>query len=140
MAYASKSDLDIRFGTTEILQLADRDGSGVVDTGVVEAALADADVEIDGYLAVLYTLPLTPVPELVKRLSCDIARYRLWKDRASEQVRKGYEDSIDTLKRIAAGTVRIVIVSTGVEPDGKTTATPATRVSAFTDDTLALMP
>lgn len=140
MSYAIKSDLETRFGADEILQLADRDGSGAVDTGVVEAALADADVEIDGYLAVLYTLPMTPVPELVKRLACDIARYRLWKDRASEQVRQGYEDATATLKRIAAGTVRIVIVSTGVEPGSKTTATPASRVSAFTDDTLALMP
>jgi phage gp36-like protein len=139
MSYAIKSDLETRFGADEILQLADRDGSGVVDVGVIEAALADADVEIDGYLAVLYTLPLTPVPELVKRLSCDIARYRLWKDRASEQVRKGYEDSIDTLKRISAGTVRIVIVSTGVEPSSKTAATPGSRVTAFTDDVMGLM-
>jgi phage gp36-like protein len=138
MSYAAKADLETRFGTVEILQLSDRDGSGAADTGVVEAALADADVEIDGYLAVLYSLPLASVPALVKRLACDIARYRLWSDQASEQVRTGYEDAVGVLKRISAGTVRLSV--SGVEPDSNVGAIPTSRVTAFTDATLALIP
>lgn len=113
--------------------------STVANTGVIEAALADADTEIDGYLAVIYSLPLASVPSLVTRLACDIARYRLWKDRASEQVRQGYEDAVDVLKRISSGSVKLVMAE-GAEPDGNTAASPASRVLAFTDDILALMP
>lgn len=139
MTYAIKSDLETRFGAEEILQLADRDGSGQPDTGVIEAALADADTEIDGYLAVLYSLPLASVPSLITRLACDIARYRLWKDRASEQVRQGYDDAVDGLKRLASGSVKLVLPA-GDAPDANVAATPSSRVSAFTDATLGLMP
>lgn len=138
MTYAIKSDLETRFGADEILQLADRDGSGTADTGVVDAVLADADVEIDGYVSVLYTLPLLTAPALLKQLACDISRYRLWKDRASEQVRQGYEDAVATLKRISAGTVRLPV--NGIEPDAKPGATPLCRLNVFTDDTLAMIP
>ena len=67
MSYAVKFDLDTRFGIEEILQLSDRDNSGVTDSGVIDAALSDAQVEIDGYLAVRYALPLSSIPLLVTR-------------------------------------------------------------------------
>lgn len=138
MTYALKADLETRFGADEILQLADRDGSGAVDTGVIDAALADADNEIDGYLAVRYALPLDSTPDLVKRLACDIARYRLWKDRASEQVRQGYEDAMNVLKRISAGTVLLSVA--GVQSTGNTAAQPGSRNNVFTDSVFATMP
>ena len=136
MAYATASDLNTRFGAAEILQLADRDIDGDADTGVVEAALADADTEIDGYLAAQYSLPLTSVPALVTRLACDIARYRLWADAASEHVRQGYEDAVDLLKRIAAGTVRLSLPTTGaVAPSGGIARQGSTQV--FSDTLMA---
>jgi phage gp36-like protein len=135
MPYATASDLNTRFGSAEILQLADRDGSGVADAGVIEAALADADTEINGYLAVQYSLPLASTPALVVRLACDIARYRLWKDIASEQVRQGYEDAVDTLKRLAAGTVRLAVATGPVESSGGVISRGTPQV--FTDRLMA---
>ena len=140
MAYAALSDLDTRYGANEIIQLSDRFGTGAADSTVVDAALADADTEIDGYLAVIYSLPLVVVPDLVKRLACDIARYRLWSDQATPQVRQAYEDAVATLRRIADGTVKLIIISTGAEPDSNAAARPASRVSAFTDAALGMMP
>ena len=137
MSYATKIDLDTRYGITEIVERSDRGGTGSADAVVVSAALSDADNEIDGYLSVQYELPLVPVPALVKQVACAIARYRLWEEGASDIVRKGYEDAIATLKRIAAGTMRLPSISG--EPEGKPTAAPGCRVSVFTDATLAMM-
>ena len=136
MTYATQADLEARFGAEEILQLADRDGSGVVDVGVIEAALADADTEIDGYLAVQYGLPLASIPDLVRHLACGIARYRLWSDRASEQVRTGYTDAIDTLSRLSRGKMRLVIAgSPAVSGSEGVAVQTADRV--FTDALMA---
>ena len=107
MSYASLDDLVAAFGQAEVDQLLDRDGSGVHDPGVLEAALADADAEIDGYLVGRYALPLSPVPRLIVRIACDITRYRLWSVNASEEVRRRYEDARRLLEALRQGAVQI---------------------------------
>lgn len=123
MSYATRTDLETRFGVEEIRQLTDRYEAGVTGEDVVAAALADADTEIDGYLAAAYTLPLASVPPLVTRLACDIARYRLWRDLAGERVRVGYEDAVDLLRRVASESVRLIV-------DGNEAATTGSVVTA----------
>lgn len=107
MSYASLDDLVAAFGQAEIDRLLDRDGSGVHDPGVLEAALADADAEIDGYLVGRYALPLSPVPRLIVRIACDTTRYRLWSVNASEEVRRRYEDARRLLEALRQGSVQI---------------------------------
>jgi len=107
MTYATQADLETRFGAAEILQLADRDGDGSADSGVVAGALAEASAEIDAYLAGRYPLPLAPTPGVLVRLACDIARYRLYTDVVPEAVRKRYEDARRLLEGIAAGRVSL---------------------------------
>lgn len=107
MSYASLDDLVAAFGQAEVDQLLDRDGSGVHDPGVLEAALADADAEIDGYLVGRYALPLSPVPRLIVRIACDITRYRLWSVNASQEVRRRYEDARRLLDALRQGVVQI---------------------------------
>jgi len=105
MAYATESDLIERYGAAELLAVADRDGNGSADSGMMERALDDASAEIDVYLAGRYALPLAHVPTVLVRIACDIARYRLWADRASDEVRRRYEDALRLLERIASGEV-----------------------------------
>ncbi|MCR6494794.1 DUF1320 family protein [Thermomonas sp. S9] len=50
--------------------------------------LDDAQAEIDGYIASRYKLPLPTVPAALARIACDVARYRLWEDVASDDVRR----------------------------------------------------
>lgn len=107
MPYATRADLEARYGAAEIFQLADRDGDGVIDAGVIEQALTDAGAEVDGYLASRYALPLADVPPIVKVFACDIARYRLWDKAASDEVRRRYEDALRYLRLAADGRVRI---------------------------------
>jgi len=102
--YATLQDLIDRFGEREIEQLTSRMAMDVIDNAAVTRAVADAGDEIDCYLAVRYTLPLRTVPPLVCRLTCDVARYRLYDDAATEEVRRRYDDAVSLLERLAAGT------------------------------------
>jgi phage gp36-like protein len=113
---------------------------GFADAGVVDAALASADHLIDGYLAGRYTLPLTDIPPLLTDIAGAIARYRLWKDRASDQVRIDYEDAVATLRRIASGEVQLPVDPGAVAPSSLVSASPGSRVAVFTSDTFARMP
>ena len=42
---------------------------------IIEGAIADADAEIDGYLAKRYAVPLSPAPKVINKFSKDIAVY-----------------------------------------------------------------
>lgn len=111
MPYITLADLTRRFGEEEILALAD-DGAGAIDTAEVDDAIADAQGEIDGYAAAGgYALPLSPVPRIIVAYACDIARYRLYDEHATEQVRKRYEDATKFLRLLAEGKVQLGIES-----------------------------
>src|SRR5438874_1450997 len=103
MTFAALADLTARFGEQELLLLADRDNTGAVDPGVVEAHLQDADAEIVSLLAGAVAIDPLNVPLNLKRLACDIARYRLYGASVPEDVRDRYKDAVLQLQAIAAG-------------------------------------
>ena len=70
---------------------------------LIEAAIADADGEIDGYLAKRYTVPISPAPRVLNKFSKDIAVYNLFS-------RIGIDESTDQktyLNLVAEGKVSI---------------------------------
>lgn len=75
MSYCTAQDLTDRYGA-EVLAWADRDHDGTPDPALVAAVLADADAEIDAYLAARYSLPLSTTPAVVNRIACALARER----------------------------------------------------------------
>lgn len=103
MTYATQTDLIERFGELELAQRTNRVDGATIDAVVLGRALADADAEIDSYLATRYTLPLSSTPPVVNRLACDITRYRLFDDGVPETVRVRYQDAVSVLKRLASG-------------------------------------
>lgn len=107
MSYATQSDMVERFGEQELAQRTNRTDGLSIDAVVLGRALADADAEIDTYLAARYTLPLASTPGVVARLACDIARYRLYDDGAPDMLRQRYEDAVSLLKRLANGDVQL---------------------------------
>ena len=98
MLYAARIDLEARFSTDEVTVLEQ-----TVGAGGVERALQDAAEEADSYVAVRYTVPLPSVPAPLKVAVCDIARFRLYKDRPTEEVKYRYEQAIKWLKALARG-------------------------------------
>ncbi|UEQ03230.1 DUF1320 domain-containing protein [Halomonas profundus] len=113
MPYCTQADLIERFGENELLALARDETGTAIDTAVVERACDDASGEIDGYVSAAgYTVPLATVTRIITAYACDIARYRLYDEQASEQVQKRYDDAVKFLVRVANGTVKLGI-STG---------------------------
>jgi phage gp36-like protein len=72
---------------------------------VVDEAISRADAEIDAYLGMRHTLPLTPLPDQVKGLSIDMALYHLYSRRSVAPTvrRQKYEAAVAFLKLVAAG-------------------------------------
>ncbi len=138
MPYAVQQDLEDRFGTDELVKLTDRADppTGEIDATIVARALSDAEAEVNSYLASRYTLPLVTVPLILVRLTCDIARYCLYEDRVTDQVRDRYKDAVTLLKGIAEGKV-----SLGIDDQNQTTpsaggATFQTSERVFSRDKL----
>ena len=114
MAYATQQDMIDSFGNSEIVELTNLEDPAAVAINPVPLvqALDDSTNLIDGYLASRYTLPLpSPIPAVLVGVCCDIARYRLDKNRAREDVRKRFEDAIAWLKDLARGLVSLGIAT-----------------------------
>ena len=98
MTYATRADMEARFGADEALDLAG------TQAGRIESALADAAAEIDAALASAYRLPLTggSWPRLVG-IACDLARRALYDDLSPEEVTARAERAQAALVRLASG-------------------------------------
>lgn len=118
MPYATLSDLKKRYGEQELLDLSALP-DGELDVDKINEALDDAAQTIDSYLAGRYTLPLTDEPAVLSRHCCYLARYFLEKNRATDQARQDYEDSIRFLEKVASGAISLGLTDSGetVESD-----------------------
>jgi len=142
MPYLSAAELLERFCAEEIAQRADRgiprrvtaallstaaaggslagftaaeQEAALAALGLVNAALADASAQIDGYVATRYRVPLDPAPGSIKRLAGDLARYQLYDDAVTETIQKRRDEAIAELRDIAAGKSVLVDLA-GIEP------------------------
>lgn len=140
MTYATAANLLERFSAEELAQRADRsiprlvtaamlstaaaggDMSGftapeqaaaAAALALINGALADADSEIDGYVATRYNVPLNPAPSIVKRLACDLARHHLYDDQVTEVIQKRRDAAVAVLRDISAGKVSLGTTATG---------------------------
>lgn len=140
MTYATQQDLIDRFGTQELARLTDPAAGATINTTLVDRALADADAEIDTRLAQRYTAPLSPVPTVVVRLAADIARYFLWGERVTEQVRTRYKDATSLLDRIGAGHAKLAgaeLLTPAPDAVAVSVLAPARQFSSTLLDTFA---
>jgi phage gp36-like protein len=80
---------------------------------VIDGAIADADGEIDGYLAKRYAVPISPAPKIINKCSKDIAVYNLFSrigiDESGEEKNylNRYNAAIKFLVLVAEGKVSI---------------------------------
>ena len=120
MAYAVLQDLIDRYGVQELTLLTDRAGVGQPDATVVGIALGDAAVTIDSFLAGRYQLPLQVVPQVVTLWCCNIARFLLWKDQASDAVTNLYKAAMAALALVQAGRMTLEANAVETPTDGET--------------------
>jgi len=129
--YITEAQVERRFGIDELTDLQ-RSGNSF---GQAEAEAASL---IDGYLATRYTLPLVSVPQIVTGWAGDITRFKLWDERAPDEIRTRYDDALEQLTQLSRGQIAlppgsdgVAVVSSGFAVDGFS----AERV--FTAETLA---
>ena len=138
MAYCTQSDLLTMIPVKELAELT-ADSGDTPDSEVVAEAIQRADAEIDAYLGIRHTLPLTPLPDQVKGLSIDMALYHLYSRRSVAPTvrRQKYEAAVAFLKLVAAGEAVVEDVVDPQTPGDQAQAgsefTSATRV--FTRNT-----
>ena len=96
-----------RYSETELVQLTDDAGAGVVDEDRVNRALAGAASIADGYIASKYQLPIDPVPDFIVDAVCAIARFRLYRETPPEGVKDAHNMAIKSLKDVASGSLKI---------------------------------
>jgi phage gp36-like protein len=114
VTYATRADLEQRYGADEIAQR-----ESALAAGALDHALGDADALINGYLAGRYSLPLTAIPPNLPQMACCIARYNLMGDSATERARNDFKDTMAWLKDVEAGRVLLQCAAPmpGNEPD-----------------------
>lgn len=138
MGYTDQTKLEAAFGATEILQLTDRNRSGVPDADVLEAAIASASDMIDGYLrAAGYTVPLDPndIPQVVVDVTNTLVRATLYVHKKPQQVLDDAKAAFTTLRDIQAGRLK-PFPSTDAPPDSPGTVDYSARDEVYSDDAL----
>lgn len=109
MTYATVAQLKEVVPARDLALLTDFEGAAVASDARLIAALEDATAEIDGYIAKVVTLPITPVPRVLTILARDLAMHRLYINLGHDA--DGYKrlrsDAIALLKSIAKGETAI---------------------------------
>lgn len=129
MAYITEPDFEQAFGEQELSDLL----SDAADFAQREKEAAGL---IDGYLASKYKLPLASVPECVKAWALDITRYRLWEERAPDEVRRRYDSAMSMLRDVALGRFQLPPDAAGTPPTLQFEADGYSNTRVFTEDTL----
>ena len=137
MAYLTKAEYLERFDETETINLTDPDGAAVNDTRLNDALQAGSDM-VDSYAAKRYTLPLSPVPVIVKDMVADLARERLFTLHPNDEVTARADRARAWLKDLSRGVVELVGTG-GALVDETAADIPAITAptQVFTDDILS---
>lgn len=128
MAYSTIDDIKRLLPEDELRALTDDEGLGMVNQARVDEAVVSADAEIDSYCGTRYTVPVSPVPALLKKLSVDIAIHALYSRavQSMPEVRsERYSAAVTQLESIAKGTLTL-----GVDGAGEAAGTNKTSDSA----------
>jgi phage gp36-like protein len=118
MAYCSQTEILDLISAEELANLTAESGD-TPDDAVITEAIMMADALIDGYLGIVYKVPLTPTPNVVKSISIDISIYHIFSRRSfmKEIRRVKYEDWLIFLKDVAAGRATIGPVTEEPSPN-----------------------
>lgn len=119
MAYSTLEDLRRLIEERHLVALSNDNATGtVVNDANIATAIEQADRLIDGYAGLQRTVPLTPVPGLIKMLSASLAVFLLYRRRGQvpEIWEKQYQADMTVLHKIGAGTLTFGSPETGREP------------------------
>lgn len=108
MAYCSLQDMIDRFGEIEMIQLSDKENTGLLNIVRIQAAIDDAFHEINYDLMKCYRTPIQSEVGILKHWNCDVARYHLYdsirlsnnsggSDHEAQRRYKDYEEEVKNI-------------------------------------------
>jgi len=115
--YATVEAMKRKFGENELIQLTDNEApyQHEINLDKLNAAIQEANSEIDAYVGSRYSLPLQVIPPFLVNIGCNLARFYAVTGDISENdpIKSRYDGSIKTLTKISKGEL-----SLGGEPAG----------------------
>lgn len=133
MAYSVLNDLKKLIPEETLIQLTDDEGYGITNQTRIDEAIAQADAEIDSYCGGKYSVPFAaPAPDIIKKISVDIAIYNLYSRRVEvipETRTERYKNAIRQLEGISKG-----VISIGEDPAPSAPAEGGVKTNKTNDD------
>ena len=130
--YCTLTDIKKLIPEETILQLTDDEELGEIVQARVDEAITSADSEIDSYCGTKFSVPFSTVPDIVKKLSIDIAIYNMYSRKVEEipETRaQRYKNAIKQLESIAKG-----VISIGEDPAPAATSEGGPSTNKTADD------
>ena len=105
MSYCTQADLLTAVSRNDLIQLTDVDDEGTINTATVAAAIAEAEADVNGYIARRRDVPVSPVPDKLKFLTVRWSLFVLHRYRHSvtEDMDKDHERDVKWLEAYAEG-------------------------------------
>ena len=106
--YATQAEVQRHAGgERRLTEIADHDGNGVIDTGLVDLALDEAEALINSYARKQYEVPMNPVPPSIREMAAAMAAHNLkrYRDALTERDLVLHELRMDWLKGLGKGTI-----------------------------------
>ncbi|MFW2163054.1 gp436 family protein [Acinetobacter beijerinckii] len=107
MSYVTATAMIQKFGEREIVQLTDNEApyQDVINYDKLNAAIEEANSEIDGWLQSRYSLPLQVIPPFLVNIACHLARYHACTQVITDNdpIKARYDDACKKLKSISKG-------------------------------------
>lgn len=113
MRYCDRADIDAAIPLPTLIMLSSDDPmADAPDDAIVGRAVDQAEELIDAHLRGRYTLPLAPVPGVLRDIAVNLARHWLYSRRPEgrdfpEAVTRTYKAGIGTLEAIRDGKVTL---------------------------------
>jgi phage gp36-like protein len=109
MSYCSLADLKKQLNETVLINLTDDNGESIQEDKI-DSAITDAAAEIDSYAQAQYAVPFNPIPEMIRKISVDIAVYNLFSKRGFDEEKEKnivsrYKNAVRFLENLAKGVV-----------------------------------
>jgi phage gp36-like protein len=133
VSYATHADLVGVFGAEEILRLAERAGEVASAEEVTARALSRAGARIDPALRSAGHVPPISDP-LLTAIACDLARYYLYDQAATEEVRDRHAQALRDLDLIAQRRLRLTADADNAGPLSAGSPQHVARPPVFSDE------
>lgn len=105
--YLSAQAFVERLGLDETIRLTDTIGNGRIEVPRLATALADAQAEVDSYLAARHATPLATVPALITTIVFNLAVANLWRGEMPGSVKDRRDNAQRQLRDMRDGKITI---------------------------------